>query len=122
MAYRSLSVWLEDVINAIEKINSYTADIANYEDYLSSSLIVDATERNLEIIAEAIKNAERLEPDIPISNIRQIIGLRNLITHRYFVVEYDIIWKIIKHNLPVLFVEVKRILEDFEKRLELNEL
>jgi len=32
------------------------------------------------------------------------------------------VWVIIKKDLPLLETEVKKILEDFERRLELNEL
>jgi uncharacterized protein with HEPN domain len=62
MAYRDVSVWLEDILMAIEKIESYTKNIESYTKYVSSQITVDATERNLEIIAEALKNAIKLKP------------------------------------------------------------
>lgn len=37
-------------------------------------------------------------------------------------IEHDRIWVIIKKDLLILEKEVKKILEDFERRLELNEL
>lgn len=57
MAYRSVSVWLEDIVNAVEKIKNYTQALKDYKEFISDQLVVDATERNLEIIAEALKNA-----------------------------------------------------------------
>jgi uncharacterized protein with HEPN domain len=122
MAYRDVSVWLEDILMAIEKIESYTKDIESYSKYVSSQITVDATERNLEIIAEALKNAIKLKPDLAISDTKKIIGLRNIINHQYYEVEHDRIWIVIKKNLPVLGTEVRKILEDYERRLELNEL
>ena len=122
MAYRDISVWLEDVLISIERINLHTSTINSYSQFIQSQLIIDATERNIEIIAEAIKNANKLNPDLDISNIPKIIGLRNLINHEYYKIELDRVWVIIKKDLPILEKEVKKILEDFEKRLELNEL
>jgi uncharacterized protein with HEPN domain len=122
MAYRNISVWLEDILIALEKIRKYTAGITSFEEYSKNFMVRDATERNLEIISEALKNAEKLQPSIPISDIPQIIGLRNIINHQYFEVEHEIIWLIIQTNLPVLETEVKKILDDYERRLELNEL
>lgn len=122
MAYRDISVWLEDVLIAIERIKLHIHNINSYTEYIGSQLIIDATERNLEIIAEAIKNAIKLNPDLSISNTPKIIGLRNLINHEYYKIEQDRIWIIIKKDLPTLEKEVKKILEDFERRLELNEL
>ncbi len=98
------------------------ADTDSYNEYIKNLLVIDATERNLEIIAEALKGALRLEPELPISNASKIIGLRNIINHQYYEIEHDRIWTIIKKDLPALEVEVKKILEDYERRLELNEL
>ncbi len=122
MAYRDISVWLEDVLIAIERIKQHNSTINSYSDYIQSQLIIDATERNLEVIAEAIKNAIKINPDLSISNSSKIIGLRNIINHEYYKIENDRIWIIIKKDLPILEKEVKKILEDFERRLELNEL
>ncbi len=122
MAYRDVSVWLEDVLIAINRINLHTENIHSYSDYNKSQLIIDATERNLEIIAESVKNALKLNPLLVISHTAKIIGLRNLINHEYYKIENDRIWVIIKKDLPVLETEVKKILEDYERRLELNEL
>lgn len=122
MAYRDISVWLEDVLMAVERVFIYTNNIENFSAYTTNFLIRDATERNLEIIAEALKNALKLEPGLPISDTKRIIGLRNIINHQYYEVEHDRIWVIIKKNMPVLYTEVKKILEDYEKRMELNEL
>jgi len=122
MAYRDVSVWLEDVLMAIERIKKHTITVNSYSEYIKSQLIMDATERNLEIIAEAVKNAIKLNPELPISNAFKIISLRNIINHEYYKIENDRIWIIIKKDLPVLEKEIKKILEDFERRLELNEL
>ncbi|MEJ7675331.1 MAG: HepT-like ribonuclease domain-containing protein [Chitinophagaceae bacterium] len=122
MAYRDVSVWLEDVLMAIERIKKHTITVNSYSEYIKSQLIMDATERNLEIIAEAVKNAIKLNSELPISNASKIIGLRNIINHEYYKIEYDRIWIIIKKDLPILEKEIKKILEDFERRLELNEL
>ena len=64
MAYRDVSVWLEDILMAIERIQSYTAGVSSYGEYKKSRMLIDATERNLEIIAEALKNAVKLEPNL----------------------------------------------------------
>ena len=57
MAYRDISVWLEDILMAVERVILYTKDIKSFSGYVSNFLVRNATERNLEIIAEALKNA-----------------------------------------------------------------
>ena len=83
MEYRDVSVWLEDILTAIEKIKLYSDHFSSYADFVKSQITVDATERNLEIIAEALKNVMRLEPGLAISDTKKIIGLRNIINHAY---------------------------------------
>ena len=122
MKYRNISVWLEDILKAIEEIESFTAGITSYHQFLENRIIVLATERDFEIIAEALKKALQLNAQLIISNSKRIIGLRNIINHEYYEVEYDRIWMIIRKDLPVLKSEVKKILEEYERKLDLNEL
>jgi len=122
MAYRNVSVWLEDVLGSIERIEVYMQGVNSLSNFLSSRITIDATERNLEIISEALKQALRLEPQLPITDAKKIIGLRNIINHEYYEVEYDRIYTIIVKHLPVLKKEIKTILEEYERKLDLNEL
>lgn len=92
MAYRDISVWLEDLLISIERIKKHIEGIVSYSEFIKNQLVIDATERNLEIIAEALKNAIRLQADLPVSETKKIIGLRNVINHVYYEIEYDSIW------------------------------
>lgn len=122
MAYRNVSVWLEDILLSMERIKHHIKSITSVSDFISNTLVTDAMERNLMVIAEAVKNAIRLEPQLPISNYRKIINLRNIITHQYYAVEPIRIWTILQEDIPVLEKEVRTILEDYERKMELNEL
>lgn len=57
MKYRNISVWLEDILKAIEEIESFTAGITSYHQFLENRIIVLATERDFEIIAEAFEKS-----------------------------------------------------------------
>lgn len=108
MKYRNISVWLEDILKAIEEIENFTAETQSYYQFVKNRIVVLATERNFEIIAEALKNTLHLNSQLLISNSKKIIGLRNIINHVYYEVEYDRIWLIITNDLPVLKSEVKK--------------
>lgn len=66
-------------------------------------MIMDAVIRNIEIIGEAANNIpaemRRQYPDISWS---RIVGMRNIISHEYFGVLPDIIWKTVKKDIPKL--------------------
>lgn len=47
-----------------------------------------------------------------ISDINDIIGLRNIIAHGYDVIENEILWDSVQKNVPVLMGQLKVILAE----------
>jgi uncharacterized protein with HEPN domain len=77
-------------------------------------MIQDAVIRNFEIIGEASRNIERLFPefikehtDIPFIDAYE---MRNALSHGYFKVDLDILWKTIQVNLPDLKVQINHLM------------
>jgi len=55
MKKRSYRMFVEDLLEAMDKIGRYTQDLS-YETFAKHEMIVDAVIRNLEIIGEASRN------------------------------------------------------------------
>lgn len=55
MSLRDEKLYIDDILEAIYKIENYIQDI-DFEDFSSDQKSVDAVIRNLEIIGEATKN------------------------------------------------------------------
>lgn len=72
----------------------------------NNSILKRAIERNLEIIGEAINRILKFNKDIPISNAKNIIGLRNQIIHSYDNISDEYLWGVIVKHLPVLKSEI----------------
>lgn len=47
----------------------------------------------------------------------QVIGLRNIISHEYANIDYEIIWTVIKKHLPPLKATVERIIKELSQQL-----
>ena len=69
-----------------------------------------ATERNLEIIGEAVGRILKADPTFQLSNARQIIATRNRIIHGYDTVSDEMVWGIVVRHLPLLKQEVAVLL------------
>jgi uncharacterized protein with HEPN domain len=109
--------YLLDIETVIAEIESFKALIDNdYEKYCNNLVVKRATERDLEIIGEAVKNLLQVQPDIQIQSSRKIIGLRNLISHAYDTVEDELIWGIIQKDIPRLAAEVEVIKNSWGKQ------
>ena len=115
MKKRDTRVFLEDILESIEKIEEYTTDV-NEEEFYENTFVQDAVIRRLEIIGEAVKNIPddfRVKyPDIP---WRQIAGMRDVLIHAYFGVNLRRVWKVIKEDIPELKLKILKILEDINE-------
>ncbi len=98
---------LESVIREIEEIKVRTQN--DFDRFLADIVLQRAIERDLEIIGEAVRKILDLQPNFPITSARNIIGLRNIISHAYDTVEPELIWAIIQKDIPVLSENLKRI-------------
>ena len=110
---RPYKVRIEDIIQAMNKIEHYTKGMSRKR-FMKDELTVDAVVRNLEVIGEAARNI----PDSVVEEHSHIswhrmIGLRNILIHQYFGVDKDIVWDIITEDLP----KEKPLLESLCKAL-----
>jgi uncharacterized protein with HEPN domain len=97
---RSYRLYVNDILESIKRIEDYTTDLS-YDDFIKNDLVRDAVLRNLEVIGEAAKSipdgVRKEYSDVP---WKRIIGLRNIVIHEYFGVDFENIWKIITENIP----------------------
>jgi len=112
MSSRSTRVLLEDMLDAIQQIQSYTTGM-DKDSFTKDRKTQDAVVRNLEIIGEAsgrLPDSFREEySDIPWTLVR---GLRNRIVHAYFGVDLQLIWEVIQDDLPTLRSQLSKLLKD----------
>ena len=106
--------YLEHIQQAIGRIQRYLADI-DHATFLTNEEKQDAVIRNLEIIGEASGNIQRYFPDFatqhPDFPLRAAYGIRNVLSHGYFKVDLDVVWKTVERDLPLLETQVEDILQ-----------
>ncbi len=82
-------------------------------------MVIDAVVRNLELIGEAANNIPKditdKYSDIPWSDIK---GLRIIAAHGYFKMDLNIIWDIIKKNIPETKPQIFEMYNDLYKKQE----
>lgn len=109
---RDSKVYLEDILEAIGKIRLYTAGIS-FEDFCEDSKTKDAVIRNLEIIGEAAKQIpEAFRERSREISWRKMAGLRDLLTHAYFGIDFELVWEVVTNKLPPLEASVSRLLAE----------
>jgi len=98
---------IESVIQEIESIKRKTQN--DFKKFSEDVILQRAVERDLEIIGEAIRKSIEINPKLKITATKNIIGLRNIISHAYDSVEPEMLWGIIQNNIPVLAEEIKAL-------------
>jgi uncharacterized protein with HEPN domain len=112
MSKREVRVFLNDMLGAIQKIERYTEGKSSKE-FLSDDLLLDAVFRNLEVIGEASKNIPmNFRKKYPEVEWRKVAGLRDILIHQYFGIDYDILSDIVKNKIPKLKEQIERILSE----------
>ncbi len=106
-----IKTWLYDILNAINEIDSFFADIPrDFNIYQKDLRTKRAVERNIEIIGEAMNRILTKDATIEFSNSRKIISTRNRIIHGYDTVSDDIIWSVVIKHIPILKAEIEMLL------------
>ena len=104
------SVFLRHVLNAIRQINEYLNGI-NKDKFMQDKKTQDAVIRELTIIGEAVNNiSEEFKNKHKSVDWPRITGLRNVVVHKYFGVDLDIVWGIWMKDIPELEKELKPLL------------
>ena len=103
-------VYLHHIHDAIEQIKSYVAGL-NKEAFFDKRMVQGAVVRQLEIVGEASRN---LPVEFRASHHQipwhAIIGMRNRFVHEYVNIDLDVIWEVIKVDLPPLKEQIDRLL------------
>lgn len=110
-----LTEYLQHILQAIQRIERYTADLDETA-FLASEEKQDAVIRNIEVLGEAARNIERHHPDYAAQHAdvswADIYLMRNRVAHGYFSIDFEIVWKTVRHDLPELAARISALLKE----------
>lgn len=105
-------IFLEHILESIDLIEKYLNGVDEEMFHLSMEK-QDLVVRRIEIIGEATKNIpyefKNTYPDIP---WKDMAGMRDVMIHQYFGIDYNIVWKTATQKLPLLKKQIERIIQE----------
>ncbi|WP_321778185.1 DUF86 domain-containing protein [Sulfurimonas sp.] len=106
---------LLSLVEAIEKVELYSQDFSNADDFYHDQKSFDASMMQFVIIGESINRLDKRfktkHNEIPWQKIKDF---RNIIAHDYFGIDADEIWDIIKNKILPLKEKITLLSEEFE--------
>jgi uncharacterized protein with HEPN domain len=98
---------LLDILNACRAISEFTEGLS-FDQYLADYKTQLSVERLFEIIGEAARrvSAEYIEvhDDLPWT---KMIGMRNIMAHQYDNIDFEVVWKVIRVDIPDLMRRIE---------------
>ena len=125
---------LTDMIRFVERQIVFTiettAKVSTYHEFLASQdsmVLFNSTCMCLQSIGEVIRQVDdrtegRLFSLYPTTPWKQIIGMRNIISHEYLSIDPELVLDITRSELHPLLTDIRRILADIDAGLRDNEL
>ncbi|MFW5641082.1 MAG: DUF86 domain-containing protein [Thermodesulfobacteriota bacterium] len=108
--------YLEDILTAIDETADFTEGIS-FEVFKSDRKTFNAVVRSLEVIGEAAKcipeDVQAEAPDIP---WKYMARMRDKLIHHYFGVDPEIVWNVIRNELPPLEPRIEKLFNKIAHR------
>ncbi len=82
-----------------------------YGKFIDDKTLKRAFVRSLEIIGEATKQIpEDFKQNYPRVNWKEMAGMRDVLIHSYFGINYNIVWDVVVHYIPPLLENMNEII------------
>lgn len=107
---RELEEWLNDIVAAGQEIRSYVEGLEQ-DDFERDMRTVRAVAYLMLSIGEAAKNLPQdfIDQHEEI-DWRGIKGMRDILAHRYFGLDIEIIWETVTTHLPAIILRIEQVL------------
>ena len=107
---REPKVYLEDIYAAALKIKNFTNGLS-YDEFLENELVSDAVIKNILVIGEATKKVpEEIRSRNHHIEWRKMAGMRDMMIHGYFSINYRIVWDVVHNKIPILQEQIQKLL------------
>ncbi len=110
---REAKKYLYDMQQAAALLTNFTSG-KRFEDYTNDPMLKAATERQFEIIGEALSQLRKADTSAAatVSALPKAIGLRNILIHAYASIDHRIVWGVAQNELATLISQLDVLLND----------
>ncbi|MBM4289121.1 MAG: DUF86 domain-containing protein [Deltaproteobacteria bacterium] len=103
--------YLIQIAEDIDRLEKFTA--GGKSAFMNEEVVQRAVLRTLQTLGESVKRlSDNLKSKYPEVAWKGIVALRNVLVHDYLEIDLDEVWNIVALDVPVLKVQVQKMLAD----------
>ena len=114
MKKREYGDFIQDIFDCIVDVEDFTQGM-EFDSFRKDRKTTFAVVRAVEVIGEATKNIPKAirnkYPDVP---WKKMAGIRDRLAHAYFGTDLEILWGVVRKDLPTLKPLIQKMLKDFD--------
>jgi uncharacterized protein with HEPN domain len=111
---RNVELFIKDILEYMERAEEYVKGYS-FTSFLADKKTCDSVLRCMEIIGEATKGVpETLRNNYPAVPWRDMAGMRDKVIHGYYVVDFGMVWLVVKEDIP----KIKPMIVDLLRELD----
>ena len=111
MTDRQLADFLQDILDAIADVETFTIGI-EFDDFQANREKILAVVKSIEIIGEAVKKfPDDLRVQHPQVPWKAIAGMRDILVHEYWGIDVNIVWATVQEQIQPMKAVIIEIIE-----------
>ena len=111
---RVLKDYIYDIVDSLKEVGEFTEGM-NLTEFIKDKRTINAVIRSLEVMGEASKKVpEGTREKYQHIPWKRIAGMRDKLIHEYHGVDLEIVWTVVKEELPPLKPFFENMLRDIE--------
>jgi len=104
--------YVQDIYDSINEIEDFINGM-DFEEFIKDKKTINAVTRSVEVVGEAAKKIPKsLRDNYPMIPWKKMSGMRDKLIHEYFGIDLEILWKVVKEDMPSLEKAIKDVIKD----------
>lgn len=111
---RELRDYVDDILNAMAEVREFTVRM-DFASFSTDWKTINAVVRSPEVTGEASKQIpDEVKEQHPLVPWKYMAGMRDKLSHEYWGVDLEIVWRVVQEELPPLELNMREVRAQLE--------